>query len=120
MRKFTNDDDFSYLKDCTLTRISVDRYQVVLLFAEGYQILMEHGLEYLRANGGETFRYDIQAGCGAVHFHEPLEQKVAKVSADETSIELRFEDGAIIRVLTDDGPHESGLITGPGVNHYAF
>ena len=120
MRKFTDRDDFSYLNGCTLTRVSIDRYQVVFLFAEGYQVLLEYALEYFHPNDEEGLRYDIQAGCGAVWFHEPLEQKISRVSAAETSVDLLFEGGAKVRILTDEGPHESGLITGPGERHCAF
>jgi hypothetical protein len=113
MRKFTPEDDFSYLKGCTLTRVSIDRYQISLLFAEEIQIVLEYGLEYAPAKNSEALRYDIQVGCGAISFHECLEKQIAHIRTDETGVDLEFEGGATIRLLTDDGPYESGHILRP-------
>ncbi|HTY67220.1 MAG TPA: hypothetical protein VMU01_04795 [Rhizomicrobium sp.] len=110
MRKFSKDDDFSFLRGCTFTQITINKWSIVLTFAEEIGIVSEHRMQYEQKVGANVFTYDIDEGVGVIHFQDLLETKVEDVSWDEWAIRMTFQNGNVLSVFTSERPLEAGQI----------
>lgn len=116
MHPFPPIEQLNFLIGMELSNITLQPYSVVFLFVEGALVVCEHGVEY-ESILGYKFNHDPQKRLGPdpIHFHSLIGKHITKLEAlTEYSLEITFEGGEHLILLSKTGSYESGQITGEG------
>jgi hypothetical protein len=93
-----------------IAQIALDPHSVQFRWDEGGFIRSEFDIEHIDEEG-ISWRYDCTAHSGPpLKLHRLLQKKVESLEVDELCLTLLFEGGAKLRLFTEIGPYECGLI----------
>jgi hypothetical protein len=82
-----------------------------LRFVDGGQIAVESRIEHVDEEG-VPHRYDCQERTGSpLYLHRLLRQTLGGVLAEPYCLTLTFGSGALLRIYSDNEPHECGQIS---------
>ena len=96
-----------------IAQIAMSPYTVQLVFESECQIMAAQRIEHVEPDG-RLWSYDCQAKEGApVIFHRLLNRPIIAVEREDLRLNLRFNNGSALAVLSELGPYESGNITTP-------
>ena len=103
--------DLQFLVGDEIGQIALDPYSLQFRFAAGGQITVGGRIEHID-EAGQTHAYDCQArNRAAIYLHQLLQHRITTVDAEPFCLSMTFENGALLRIFSDDGPYECGLIS---------
>jgi len=115
MHPFPPASDLQFLVGLEIGQICLDPWSTQLRFADGGRITIEGPFEHLDAQGKSHFH---QAGDerdrGAVFLRDLLQQQITLLESEPRRLTLVFENGARLRIVSEEIPYESGQIHPPG------
>ena len=110
MHAFPSLSELQFLVGKELSQVALDPNSVQFRWSEGGQITVTGELEHLD-EGGTTYTYDCAAFTGPpLLLHRLIMKKVAMVDVEPLCLKLAFEDGQQLRLMSDEGPWECGVI----------
>lgn len=97
----------------TLMQICLDPFGIQFRF-ERNSLTSELALEHEEPDG-TLWRYACVASeAPASVLHRLVGRTVASVATESFRLTLTFDNGATLRIISDDGPYEAGHIAGDG------
>jgi hypothetical protein len=113
MHEFPDIVEISFLLGDTLVQIGLDPYSTQFTFEESH-ITAECAVEYVGLDG-KVWPYECVAAEGpAIMLHRLVGKKITAVDVQPLRLGITFEDGAVLFVLSEICPYESGQISGNG------
>jgi hypothetical protein len=113
MHPFLPISDLQFLTGKELSQVRLDPYSLQFHFLDGTTIAVNRRIEHVD-QAGQTHVHDCQIQTGAaLYLHQLLQRRIAMIEVEPYRLSLTFDGGAILRVLSDDGPYECGTIS-PG------
>ncbi|WP_174291819.1 hypothetical protein [Sphingomonas bacterium] len=113
MDNFPDASQLQHLVDDTLMQVCLDPYSTQFHF-ERNRIMSELSVEQVEPDG-TTWSYScVAAEAGANMLHRLVGKVVKTVATEALTMTITFENGAVLRVLSEIGPYEAGHIDGEG------
>lgn len=110
MHRFPSASELQFLVGKELSQIALDPNSVQFRWSEGGQITVNDKLEHVDESG-TTYAYDCAAFAGPpLLLHRLIMKKVAMIEVQPFCLTLAFEGGQRLRLGTEEGPWECGLI----------
>ena len=114
MHPFPPTDDLQCLVGAEIGQIALDPWSIQFRFTNGGQITVEGAIEYVDETG-TSHKHDCRARTGAaLYLHQLIEHCISGVDPERFCLTLTFDNGALLRILSDDGPYECGQIHSVG------
>jgi hypothetical protein len=92
-----------------LSQVAFDPNSVQFRWWDGGQITAQHDFEHVD-DDGRTHLYECAAYAGPPLFLHRLIQKILMLEAEPFCLTLMFEGGQMLRLKSEEGPWECGLI----------
>ena len=109
MHPFPQATDFNFLIGAELEQVCLGQWQIQLNFDKA-RIFVEGELEHVEKSGNlHRHNTDVDR-LSPIFLHRLFGQKIHSIEAEPFCLSLAFNDGDIIRILSDDGPYECGQI----------
>src|SRR4051794_6108752 len=100
--------DLLFLVGEEVGQIALDARSLQFRFVNGAQITVEGYIEHVDV-AGETHRHDCRARTGApIYLHQLLQHRITAVEAEPFCLSMTFENGALLRIFSDEGRYECG------------
>jgi hypothetical protein len=110
MHPFPQSSELQFLVGRELCQIALDPHSVQFRWAEGGQITVTGDMEHIDESGA-THAYDSTAFTGPpLLLHRLLQKKVVMLEVQPLRLTLGFEGGQQLRLLSEEGPWECGVI----------
>lgn len=113
MYNFPNASQLQHLVDDTLMQVCLDPYSTQFHFDRN-RIMSELSVEQVEPDGTTLAYSCVAAEAGPNMLHRLVGKIVKAVATEELTMTITFENGAVLRVLTEIGPYEAGHIDGEG------
>lgn len=111
MHPFPPISELQFLIGKEIGQVCLDPWGIQLRFEGGGRILLQNHVEHVDAAGRVHLYQDgDQRDLGPVFLRDVLLERIVKVDAEPFSLTLGFSNGVRLRVQSDDGPYECGLI----------
>ena len=117
MRKFPPACDMQFLVGSELNLVKIARYSYQFGFLPDTNISVESQVDYVESDAIHT--YNIQDKVGTIAFTELIGEKIVKLQAADFTLEMIFESGRMLRIISKGGANESGTI-GSGDTYIVF
>jgi hypothetical protein len=79
-----------------------------------FSISVQNDVEHVTPDGA-SHRLDFDEGpIGPLHLGDLITQRLETLDVQPMTLTLVFEDGARLRIFTEEGPYECGQIYPPG------
>jgi hypothetical protein len=110
MHTFPPSSKLQFLIGKELAQISLDPNSVQFRWSESGQITAQFDFEHIDGERN-AHRYDCTAFNGPpLLLHRLIGRKVQAVEVEELCLTLVFDDGQLLRLWSEEGPYECGLI----------
>ena len=110
MHKFPQSSELQFLVGKELAQIALDPNSVQFRWSEGGQISVTNDLEHVDEDG-VVHLYDCAAFTGPpLLLHRLLMKKIVMIEVQPLCLTLGFEGGQQLRLMSEEGPWECGLI----------
>lgn len=110
MHAFPDASELQFLVGKELGQIALDPNSVQFRWSEGGQITVNDKLEHVDENG-VVHTYDCASFTGPpLLLHRLIMKKVVMIEVQPLRLTLSFEGGQRLRLGTEEGPWECGLI----------
>lgn len=110
MEQFPPRAELDWLIDDTIVKLCIDASSVQFGFASGVQLYSEEGLEQHEADGSSAV-YGGEADNGPpLLLHRLLQKRIVAVDREDWCLQLMFEGGSKLSVLSENSYFESGQI----------
>jgi hypothetical protein len=110
MHEFPPLSELQFLIGKELGQVALDPHSVQFRWSEGGQITVQHDFEHVDEEG-RTHVYGCTAHVGPpLLLHRLIQKKVLLVEVQPLCLTLTFEGGQILRLRSEKGPWECGLI----------
>lgn len=110
MHLFPDASELQFLVGKELCQIALDPNSVQFRWSDGGQITVYDKLEHIDESGASHF-YDCAAFTGPpLLLHRLIMKKIAMIEVQPLCLTLGFEGGQRLRLRTEEGPWECGLI----------
>lgn len=109
MYPFPQVSDLHFLIDLELEQISLGRWQIQFNFDKA-RIHVEFDLEHIDKSGTRRRHNTDEDRFSPILLHHLLGQKVKLIEVEPLSLNLTFDSGDIIRILTEVSAYECGQI----------
>jgi len=110
MHAFPSASELQFLIGKEIGQIALDPYSLQFRFVDGGQITVENRIEHIDETG-QAHPNDCQARSGdAIYLQRLLQHQIVAVEAQAFCLSMRFDDGQVLRIFSDDGPYECGQI----------
>lgn len=122
MHPFPPTADLQFLIGEELGQVALDPYSLQFHFDSGCHITVEGRIEHVDENG-QVHPHNCQERSGAgIYLHNLLQHRIESLDAQPYCLSLVFENGAILRIFSDNGQYECGQIrrTGAGEGLIVF
>lgn len=111
--------DVEFFIGAEVGQVIIDPFAIRIMFVEPYSIYVEAACALEQPTEPKSILYYFSgsqegtAGLRDFRLHKLLGRRVERVAVDGTSFRLEFKDGYGLTVMSLDGSHESGHISGP-------
>jgi hypothetical protein len=96
-----------------IAQVSLDPFGVHFSFESMRWLAAYHRVEHVEADG-IVWGYDCEAAEGPpLVLHRLLYRRIEAVEREELAVTFRMEGGSALKVFSELGPYESGLLGGP-------
>ena len=110
MHPFPQSSELQFLVGKELRQIALDPHSVQFRWAEGGQITVTGKIEHVDESGN-TRSYDCTAYTGPpLLLHRLILKKIVMLEVQPLCLTLGFEGGQQVRLLSEEGPWECGVI----------
>jgi len=110
MRPFPPSSELQFLVGQELQQVALDPHSVQFRWSSGGQITVQYDFEHVDEDG-HKHTYDCAAFTGPpLLLHRLIQKKVVKLEVDALCLTLVFEGGQVLRLRSEQGPYECGLI----------
>ena len=110
MHPFPPAADLQFLIGEEIGQIVLDPYGLQFRFINGDSIAIEGRIDHVDRRGN-SHPHDCQANARpALYLHQLLQHRVTKVEAEPFCLSLTFDDGAALRIFSNEGRYECGHI----------
>jgi hypothetical protein len=107
---FSSSLKLQFLVGKELAQIALDPHSVQFRWSSGGQVTVQGEMEHVDDDGTTHF-YDCAAHCGApLLLHRLIQKRVISLEVQPLCLTLRFEDGQLLRLKSDEGPYECVVI----------
>ena len=115
MHPFPPASDLQFLVGCEVGQICLDPWSTQFRFADGGRITIEGPFEHRDARGQlHAHQNREDRNQGAVYFRDLIQQQITHLESEPKRLTLVFENGARLRIASEEIPYESGQIYPPG------
>jgi hypothetical protein len=102
--------ELQFLLGEEIGQICLDPYGLQFRFVSGGKISVQDRIEHLDRDGN-VHLHECQARTPtALYLHQLLQRRIIKVEAEPYRLSLTFDDGAALRIFSDNG-YECGQIS---------
>lgn len=109
MKPFPPADQLAFLQGNELSSVNIGPYQIDIMFVEGSYLMVEHGLEYVDAEGRKhTHDPQHRSGPDPITLHNLIGDRISHIESGGLRLTLTFASGRKLIVLSNEGPYESG------------
>ncbi|MGZ3173003.1 MAG: hypothetical protein ACXWJC_08095 [Croceibacterium sp.] len=110
MHAFPPSSELQFLVGKELCQIAFDPNSVQFRWSEGGQITVNDEMEHVDESGTVHF-YDCTAYTGpSLLLHRLIQKKIVMLEVQPFCLTLGFEGGQLLRLRSEEGPWECGLI----------
>jgi len=110
MHPFPPSSELQFLIGKELAQVVLDPHSVQFRWLDGGQITAQHDFDHVDEDG-RVHRYDCRAFAGPpLLLHRLIQKKILMLEAAPFCLTLMFEGGQILRLRSEEGPYECGLI----------
>lgn len=112
MHPFPPAADLPKFEGDSIAQVRLDPYGVQLAFESGIVIAVEHRIEQIERDGSK-FGYECVAKDGPpLVLHRLLYRPIQSVLRADYSLTFKIEGGSALTIFSEEGPYESGNISG--------
>ena len=96
-----------------MAQVFLDPFGLHFTFESMRWLAAYHRIEHIEADGS-VWAYDCEAAEGPpLVLHRLLYRRIEAVEWEDLAVTFRMEGGSALKVLSELGPFESGLLGGP-------
>ncbi len=96
-----------------IAQVSLDPFGVQFSFESMRKLAAYQRIEHFEADG-TVWGYACEGAEGPpLVLHRLLHRKIVAIERDDLTLTFRMDDGSALKVFSELGPYESGLIEGP-------
>jgi len=112
MHPFPPPDALAFLVGKEIGQIALDPWGAQFRFSDAGCISIGGKFEHLDATGQSRSHQDCdEQDRGPVFFRDLLQQSIVRVAVEPLLLTLTFTNGSVLRIYSDEGPYECGLIS---------
>jgi len=120
--KWTAEKKAAFLSELTaneLTQIKLSQYIIHFIFVEGSSITVESGFQHIDKEGNILSNFEVYGEEKIVTVHRLLGTKIANINSDddENVLQIKFDQGDILKIFRDPNLSESYAIYLNGSHH---
>jgi hypothetical protein len=120
MQPFPSASNLPKFEGDSIAQVQLDPHGVQFALESGIVIACEHRLEQIEPDGSK-FAYECVAKDGPpLVLHRLLYRPIQSVRRADLSLTFSIEGGSTLTIFSEEGPYESGNISGRDVGFIVF